>query len=121
VIQNDSGKAIRAERLKLEWIGPDRSRIANTPAAEVRYLKGPRRPNMIPGPVGPKVLRKKNPLNSWEIEGRAFAARMIPPGESASGFFYFETAFHPGSRLYLTGLSEADTGNDLFYYEVPVD
>ena len=122
VIQNDSGKAIRAEQMKLEYIGSDRSRVAATPAADVRYLKGPRRPNVMAGPTGvPKVLKRKNPLDSWEIEGRAFAAKMIPPGQSASGFFYFEAKFHPGSRLYLTGLSEADTGKELFYYEIPFE
>src|ERR1035437_4208480 len=30
VIQNDSGKAIRADGLKLEFIGPDRSRVIAT-------------------------------------------------------------------------------------------
>ena len=74
------------------------------------------------GPTGtPKVIRnKKNPLDSWEIEGRAFAAKMIPPGQSASGFFYFQTDYQKGARLYLTGLSEADTGTELFYYEIPM-
>lgn len=122
VIQNDSAKAIRAERLKLEFIGPNGSRTAATPAPEVKYLNGPRRPNVMSGPTGtPKVLKRKNPLNGWEIEGRAFAARMIPPGQSASGFFYFEAAWHPGSRLYLTGLSEADTGTELLYFEIPFE
>ena len=122
VIQNDSGKALRADRLKLEWIGPDRSRTAATPASEVKYLNGPRRPDVMSGPSGkPKVLKRKNPLDSWEIEGRAFAAKMIPPGQPASGFFYFETNYHPGSRLYLTGLTEADTGKELFYFEVPFE
>jgi hypothetical protein len=122
VIQNDSDKALRADRIKLEYVGPDRSRAAATPAGEVRYLTGPRRPNIMTGPTGtPKVLKRKNPLNSWEIEGRAFAAKMIPPGESASGFFYFETGFRKNSKLYLTGLREADTGKELFYYEVPFE
>jgi hypothetical protein len=122
VIQNDSDKAIRVDRLKAEFISPDRSRIAATPASEVRYLQGPRRPNVMAGPTGaPKVLKRKNPLNSWEIEGRAFAAKMIPPGQSASGFLYFESGFHPGSRLYLTGLTEANSGRELFYYEIPFE
>jgi hypothetical protein len=119
VIQNDSGKAIRTENLKLEYLGPTRSRVAATPASEVKYIPGPNRPRAIPGPTGaPKVLKRRNPLDTWEIEGYAFAARMIPPGESASGFFYFESRHLPGSRLYLTGLTEADTGKDLFYFEV---
>jgi len=57
-------------------------------------LQPPQRPNMIPGPGSKiKVLKgKKNPLDAWEIEGRAFAAQMLPPGQTASGFFYFQTA-----------------------------
>lgn len=122
VIQNDSGKAIRADNLKLEYIGPDRSRVAVTPASEVKYIGGPRRPNVMSGPTGvPKVLKRKNPLDAWEIEGRAFSAKMIPPGESASGFFYFEARHLRGSRLYLTGLEEAETRKELFYYEIPFE
>src|SRR5574340_591243 len=122
VIQNDGAKALRADRLKVEYLGPTGGRVAATPADEVKYLAGPRKPNVMSGPTGaPKVLKRKNPLNTWEIEGRAWAAKMIPPGESASGFFYFETTYLPGARLYLTGLSEADTGKELFYYEIPFE
>ena len=122
VIQNDSGKAIRADRLKVEYVG-DRSRVEATPAAEVKFLNAPRRPQVMSGPTGaPKVLkRKKNPLDAWEIEGRAFAAKMIPPGNSASGFFYFQAIHQKGSRVYLSGLSEADTGKELFYFEIPIE
>ncbi|MFB3828415.1 MAG: hypothetical protein ACE15B_16720 [Bryobacteraceae bacterium] len=122
VIQNDTGKALRTDALKLEYLGPTGGRVAATPAAEVKYVTGPRRPNVMSGPTGaPKVLKRKNPLDTWEIEGRAWAAKMIPPGETASGFFYFETSFRPGARLYLTGLAEADTGKELFYYEIPLE
>lgn len=122
VIQNDSPTAIRIGELKVEYLGPDRSRVMATPAADVKYLTGPQKPKVMSGPTGiPKVLkRKKNPLDTWEIEGRAFSAKMIPPGESASGFFYFEARHLPGSRLYLAGLSEAGTGKELFYFEIPL-
>jgi hypothetical protein len=121
VIQNDSGNAIRADRLKIEYIG-HRDRVEATPAAEVRFLNAPRRPQAMPGPTGiPKVLKRKNPLDTWEIEGRAFAAKMIPPGQSASGFFYFQAVHERGARIYLSGLSEAGTGKDLFYFEIPME
>ena len=94
-----------------------------TPAQDVKYVRGPDRPQLITGPTGaPRVRKpKKNPLDEWAIEGRAFAAKMIPPGESASGFFYFQTGFQRRSRLYLTGLREADTGTELFYFEIPLE
>src|SRR5262245_51459823 len=66
VIQNDGDKAIKLSGLKAEYVGPNRERIEATPAREVRYLRPPQRPNMIPGPAGKvKVLTtKKNPLNA---------------------------------------------------------
>ncbi len=122
VIQNDSPKTIRLDQLQAAYIAPDRSRVEATPAGDVKYLRGPRRPNVISGPTGsPKVLKHKNPLDSWAIEGRAFAAKMLPPGQSASGFFYFQTGFQRRSSLYLSGLREADTGKEFFYFEIPLE
>jgi hypothetical protein len=96
--------------------------VVAIPAREVRYLRPPQRPNMVPGPGDRvKVLKvKKNPLDAWEIEGRAFAAQMLPAGQSAYGFFYFQTTLQPGATLQLSGLAEAATGKELFYFEVPM-
>jgi hypothetical protein len=121
VIQNDSDKAIRLDRLRAEYVGPNRDRVDATPAKDVRYLRGPERPGVITGPGGkPKILSKKNPLNEWEIEGRAFAAQMLPAGQSASGFFYFRTGVQRGATIYLNGLTEAATGKELYYFEIPL-
>jgi hypothetical protein len=104
VIQNDGNQAIRLDALKVEYNGPDRPKVMN-------------------GPMGkPKVLKpKKNPLNEWEIEGRAFSAKMLPPGQSASGFFYFQTGLRAGSTIYLNGLEEAGSGKQLLFFEIPLE
>ncbi len=122
VIQNDSGKTIRLDQLKAVYVGPNNDRVEATPAKEVRYLEGPNRPRMIPGPGGQvKVLKgKKNPLEAWEIEGRAMSAQMLPAGQTASGFYYFQTGLQRGATLYLSGLSEAATGKELLYFELPL-
>lgn len=123
VIQNDGKQAIRLDNLKVEYVGPNRNHVEATPANEVRYLRGPDRPPVIPGPTGnplPGKL-KKNPLNAWEVEGRAFTARMLPPGQSASGFFYFQTGLQRGSTVYVNGLTEAATGKELLYFEIPLE
>jgi hypothetical protein len=121
VIQNDSDKAIRLDRLKAEYAGPNRDRVEATPAKDVRYLQGPQRPGAIPGPGGRvKVLKTKNPLNVWEIEGRAFAAAMLPPGQSASGFFYFQTGLQRDATIYIAGLTEASTSRELLFFELPL-
>jgi len=117
VIQNDSDKTIRLEGLKAEYVGPNRDRADATPAKDVRYLRGPERPGVVPGPIA-KISSKKNPLDAWEIEGRAFAAQMLPAGQSASGFFYFRTGLQRGATIYLSGLTEAATGKELFYFEI---
>jgi len=121
VIQNDSSKTIRLQPLQVVWVAPDRDRIEATPAKDVRYLTAPRRP-AVPGTQAPipKALGHKNPLDTWGIEGRAFTAPMLPPGQSASGFFYFQTGFQHGATVYISGLREAESGKELLYFEVPV-
>lgn len=123
VIQNDGNQAIRLDRVKAVYTGPQGDKVDATPAGDVRYLNGPRRPDLIGGPAGrAKIGRsKKNPLNAWEIEGRAFAAKMLPAGQTASGFFYFQTGLQRGATIYLNGLLDAATGQDLFYYEIPLE
>jgi len=123
VIQNSTGQAIRVDRIRVDYIAPDGSHVDATPPQDVRYLNGTNRPKVITGPLptkGPKIGRHKNPLDAWEIEGRAFSAKMIPPGESAGGFFYFQTGHRSGARLYVTGIQEASTGRDLLYFEFPL-
>ena len=121
VIQNDTGGAIRLEHMKMEISGPDRKTVEATPAREVRYLNPVGRPPIIAGPTGPVPGRmKKNPLDAWEIEGRAFAAQMLPAGQSAYGFFYFQTGLHGESTLLVSGLQEASSGKELLFFEIPL-
>ncbi len=124
VIQNGGGKALAFDGMEVEFTMADRERVQATPAADVRYLLGPGQPKIYNPPrPGPPVhiSRNKNPLNAWEIEGRAFIARMLPPHETASGFFYFRAPYSTGSTLYLRGIREAATGRELFYFEIPLD
>src|SRR5215472_17041800 len=112
VNQNDGKETIRLDRLKVEYIGPGHERIEATPARELKYLRSVGRPPLVPGPAGKvKIIKpKKNPLDAWEIEGRGFEAKMLPPGQSASGFFYFQTGLRAESTIYISGLTEAGSG-----------
>jgi hypothetical protein len=122
VIQNDGDKAYRLDNLRLEYIGPDGNHVEATPAKDVRYLNGPNRPVFVPGPpkLPPITRGKKNPLNAWEVEGRAFVAQMLAPGQSASGFVYFQTGLQHGATVYVSGVSEAASGKELLYFEIPL-
>jgi hypothetical protein len=124
VIQNDSKDTLRVDKMKVSYTLPDNTRIEATPAADVKYLLGAKAPKTVPGPSLPGVHlggSKKSPLNEWEIEGRAFAAKVIPPGQSASGFFYFQTDVESkASSLYIAGLTNAVSGKELYYFEIPM-
>lgn len=124
VIANDSDQTLSLEFLRVELMTPDRRRLEATPAADLKYLSGPPKPDMTPGPIPgrtPRLSRRKSPLSAWEIEGRAFSARMLPARETASGFFYFQTRFRGGSTLFLTGIRQAQSGKELFYFELPLE
>jgi hypothetical protein len=124
VIQNDSPSALRVEAIRFVYTLPDGSKVESTPAEELRYLKGAKQPS--PGPSLPRLpgaggKGPKNPLGEWEIEGRAFSARVIPPGQSASGFVYFQTSVtSAAASLTVSGLVNAVSGKDLFYFEIPL-
>lgn len=124
VIQNNGTEAVRLDPVDAVYNGPNGDKVNATPASDVKYLNGPRRPSVVPGgpPIANKIGRhKKNPLAAWEVEGRAFAAKMLPAGQTASGFFYFQTGLQRGATIYLNGLADARTNQELFYFEIPLE
>jgi hypothetical protein len=122
VIQNDSPAAVRIDRIQFTYVLPDRSKVEATPAGELRFLKSFKPPTNNPQfPKIPGLGKNKNPLAGWEIEGRALSAKMIPPGQSVSGFVYFQLPnSSAASTLYVSGLMNAVSGAELYYFEVPL-
>jgi len=120
IIQNDTDQALKLEHLDAEYEGIDGRQVESTPADEVQTLGGAARPDVpVASPI-PIHRKHKNPLDVWEIDGRSFAAKLLPPHESAHGFFYFQTTHRPGSKFYLSGIKVAATGQDIFYFEIPL-
>jgi len=123
VIRNDSAASLSLEGLRVEYLTSARQRIEATPAGDVPRTIGPKNPgpnpDRFPSPL-PRIGKTKNPLSAWEITGRAFAAKVLPPGESASGFFYFQAPSRAGGTLYLTGIRELPSRRELFYFEIPL-
>jgi|SRR5579884_1336210 len=126
IIQNDTDKAISLTSMQAKYERADDRQIESTAPQDLQYTiqKRPRdnpvgMSNPLPRLPGPK--KNKNPLSEWEIEGRAFSARMLPAHESASGFFYFQTEPLVGSRLMISGMRDAATGQELFYFEIPLN
>ena len=120
VIQNDSDATIKLDGMRAEYVGPNGDRVDATPAKDVRYLRGADRPKVITGPGRPQIIKKKNPLDTWEIEGRSLAVQMLAAGQSANGFLYFQTSLQRGATIYITGLSQAPSGKALMFFELPL-
>ncbi|MGA2878419.1 MAG: hypothetical protein ABSG13_05665 [Bryobacteraceae bacterium] len=121
IIQNDTDQALKLEHLDAEYTGVNGHQVEATPAGEVQTLGGTDRPNVpVASPI-PIHRKHKNPLDVWEIDGRSFAAKLLPPHESANGFFYFQTTHRPGSKFYLSGIKVAATGQEIFYFEFPLE
>ena len=51
VIQNDGEQALRLDRVRVDYVAPDGNHVEATPAADVRYLSGPRQPKVVTGPL----------------------------------------------------------------------
>jgi hypothetical protein len=122
VMRNDGPDAVKIDRIKFGYTLPDGRRIEATPAQDVKFIHGTRAPKEIPTTIGIKMKRPpKNPLAEWEIEGRAFAAKMLPAGQSASGFVYFQVEqTSAAASVDVSGLENPVTGKGLYYFEIPM-
>ena len=124
ILENGTGKALRLD-LNPAFVTANGKHLVAMAPDDVQRLravtKAPRIGGSNPFPMPLPTRVKKGPLNVWEIEGRAFAAKLLPVGERVYGFFYFNADYEPGSRLYLTGIRDASSGQDYFYYEVPLE
>jgi hypothetical protein len=122
VVENKRDQSIDLRAIEVSLVASDGRHVAAIGPDEISYLgkNGRRRPKG-PGEGIPLPLpQKKNPLLAPEITGRAFAAGMLPPGDSVSGFFYFEALSEVGDSLYVNGLKDARTKKDILYFEFPL-
>ena len=130
VVENGGKDSLSLENLEVRYITSRGDGVDAVPAEDLGLWnpKGhqPRdRPRYIPPVPGlnrPKV--KKGPLAKSEITGSGFSAPLLVPGESANGFFYYNVGDVENStdntRIYISGLKNMATGQELFYFEVPL-
>jgi hypothetical protein len=124
VIENKRQKTIDLQNLEVTLVAADGRHVTSVDPGDVMSLgaqgKSGGGSSQIPLPV-PIHPKKKNRLNTPEIAGHAFAAKMLPPGESASGFYYFEAKSEQGDKMYLSGMKEMPSGQEILYFEFPLD
>ena len=122
IIQNDTDQALKLDHLEVDYTGFDGRHVEATPASDIQVLGGSPRPKLPSGSPIPLPRKKyKNPLNTIEIEGRAFSVKILPAHDSANGFFYFQLEHRPGAKFFLTGIKQAATGQDITFFEIPID
>lgn len=123
IVQNDTNETLALDRINIRYSDFNGQQIDATPAADVPFtVEGPRRPSAggDGNPIPPELRRKhKNPLGGPEIQTRAFAAKMLPPHDSAYGFFYFQAHYRPGDSIYINRIRRAGSGTELFYFDIP--
>ncbi len=129
VITNEGDHAINIENLQVRYVAGRNEGLESIPGRDLQTWnpKGnqprpkPRYIPNVPGLSRPKV--KKGPLAQDEIVNNEFQAPIVPPGASEAGFFYFDAAEKgdplQGASIYITGLRDMTTGQELFYFEIP--
>jgi hypothetical protein len=122
VVENTGSQVILLDRMTVQYQAKGGYVVNPTPPQDLPYLIAPKRPNTGPRYPSPIPLpKKKNPLSNIELDARAWAAKSLLGGDTAHGFFYFQTRHRRDAFLYITGIREGNTGKELFYVEVPVD
>lgn len=130
VITNNTQDAVRLDDLQVQFISGDRRRAEAIPAMDVSLrLKGRRPPPQIdasrkPLPI-PRLPQRRDPGAIPEIVDREFLLKMVPPGDTVGGFFFFPLGLErnplSGARLYLPGITWARTGRPLLFFEISFD
>jgi hypothetical protein len=120
VVENKGKKTLDLRGMEVNLVAADGRHVGPVAPEDIQFLrKTSPRATVTPVPV--PLPRKKNPLSAPELTTRAFAAKILPPGDSASGFFYFEAKPEPGDKVYVNGLRETPNGQDLIYFEFPIN
>ncbi|MBV8867209.1 MAG: hypothetical protein JO210_17565 [Acidobacteriaceae bacterium] len=121
VIENKREKALDLRDLEASLVASDGRHTKSVAPEDLPFLATMGKHGSQTGVRVPVPLpKKKNPLNSPEIVTRAFSAKMLSPGDSASGFLYFEAQTEAGDKLYLDGMRDARSGQALLYFEFPL-
>jgi hypothetical protein len=121
LLENTGEPTLLLDRMRVSYMVGSRQ-AEPMPPADLPYLIAPKRPYMGPKvPVPVPLPQKKNPMGAIELQTRAFGAKTLLKGESASGFFYFQVRHRNDAVIFVTGIREAVTNKELFFAEVPID
>jgi hypothetical protein len=128
VITNDGDQPITLKQMRAELVTAGRAKLEALEVEDVFRRVAHIQGSSNPRPVGPITLpggskNKKAQQQLDEITHAHFAAEIVPPHTTQSGFLFFdvENVKQPvaGAHLYLTGVLDG-RGNELMYFEIPL-
>ena len=121
VIENQRDKTLDLQDIKVSLVASDGRHVDSMDPDDVQWVGAKtKRPSATPYPRLP-LPKRGNPLASPEVTARAFSAKMLPGKDSTNGFFFFEARPEPGDKLYVTGIRDARSGEEIMYFEFPLD
>jgi hypothetical protein len=128
VITNDSDSPISLTDIKAQLVTGDGTKLS--PATEDDVYRRVSHPSAsgarvpLPWPTGGGVECGVNTKEWTEITNAQFKAKAVEPRGSQAGFLFFDISDvqNPlqGATFYLTRVHDG-SGNDLMYFEVPLD
>jgi hypothetical protein len=126
VIANESEQILRLDSLRVQLITADGQKVEPIPAADVTRPGNVKRPEINPRPSPiPGIGRRRSPREAPEVAQREFVAPLVEAHATEHGFFYFRLGKGPdrlaGAKIYVTGIREVKSGQELFYFEIGLD
>ena len=131
VVTNDGDQPVALSGMKIELVTSNHTKLLPASADDLlRRLSRPARndqrgmPLPIPIPSSKKVKGAVSRQTQEEINMSQFGAKSVEPHSTAAGFLFFDVSDIStplaGANFYLTGVRDAG-GNDLMYFEVPME
>lgn len=119
VIENNRKQTVDLRSIEINLVASDGRHAAAVKPEDIQLMGSHgQHPQQVPLPV--PIPKRKGAITRPEIVNRAFSADMLAPGDTASGFFYFNAKIESGDKLYISGLQEAPSGRDIMYFEFPL-
>jgi len=128
IISNDSDRPISLKTMGAQLVTAGRAKLEALDVEDVFRRVAHIQGSSNPRPIGPITLpggnkNKKAQQQLDEITRAHFAAELVEPHATRSGFLFFDIENVPqpvaGAHLYLTGVRDM-RGNELMYFEIPL-
>ena len=123
VVINGSDRALQLGHMRVELITDGGQAVSAVAPEDVLRTGRLTPPDVGKGPGLPGIGRGRRTKDEPVLLAKAFVAPAVQAGDRAQGFFYFRIARGrlPGAKVYIRGIRDARTGQELLYFEINLD